>query len=117
MYSVLVKLVTSCERLLMGKGVLVIRSHFKTIVFVSTAQPASFSFLLFLCDSLLAKTKMATAIMSGLFGLRLRPDMSARDMVCARGEDQIPGDVVIHDERWCPQPRLPVQPLATNHNI
>lgn len=57
----------------MEKGVLVIRSHFKTFVFVYTPQPASFSVLLFLCDGLLAKTKMATAIMSGLFGLRSTP--------------------------------------------
>jgi hypothetical protein len=71
----------SGERLLMGKGVLVIRSHFKEFVFVWTAQPASFSFLYFCADGdLLVETKMATAIMSGAT-IRLTPDMSTRDMI------------------------------------
>ncbi len=54
---------------------------------------------------------MATATVT----IRLTPDMSARDMMCARVESERrpnPGDVVIHDERRCRQARLTAQALA-----
>ncbi len=89
---------TSGERLIIGKGVLVIQSYFKALFSFGRAQHCLVSFpqfsggicVIFAGGLLASRTKMATAIKSTRV-VGVSRDMSARDMICEERRLQIPG--------------------------